>query len=173
MIGTRFLGAAALAASLALGAPAGVAQQSAPAPAPQATPAPTPAAKAPAKAVRKRPTQEERVEARIKALHAELKITPDQEQEWGAVAQVMRDSARNIDELSQKRTTDRSKMSAVDNLRSYQAIADAHADEMNKLVPAFSALYDKMSDAQKKNADMVFNHRQARRTHHAPATKKG
>jgi hypothetical protein len=165
-IGTRFLGAAALAAAFALAAPASFAQQSAPAP--EAAP-PPPAAAAPMKPAHKRTTQEERVEAHIKALHAQLKITPDQEQEWDAVAQVMRDSALTIDQLSQERSTARAKMSAVNNLKSYEAIADAHADEMNKLVPAFSALYDKMSDGQKKNADMVFSHRRAA---HAPAKKK-
>jgi len=157
MIGTRILGATALAAALALGAPYVMAQQASP-------PA---ASSAPAKP---KPTRETRVEARIKTLHAQLKITPDQEDAWNAVAGVMRDSASTIDQLSQQRAKDRTKgMSAVENLKTYQAIADAHADEMNKLVPAFQALYDKMSPAQQKNADAVFNSRGTRR---APAKKK-
>ena len=169
MIGTRLLGAAALVTAFALAAPASFAQQSAPAPAPEASPPPAAAAPAAPAPAHKRTTQEQRVETHITQLHAQLMITPDQEQDWDAVAQVMRDSAKNIDDLSQQRTTARSKMTAIDNLKSYQAIADAHADEMNKLVPALSALYDKMSDAQKKNADAVFNNRRAA---HKPAAKK-
>ena len=81
------------------------------------------------------------------------------------VAQVMRENARAIDELASERSTKRSSMNAVDDLRSYEEITDAHAEELKKLVPAFEALYDKMPDAQKKNADTVFNKRQrARKT---------
>jgi len=47
-------------------------------------------------------------------------------------------------------------MSAVDDLRSYQKLADAHADGLKKLVPAFEALYNTMSQDQKKTADAVF-----------------
>ena len=164
MTGKRMLGASALVAALALGAPLALAQQQMAPAAATAAPAPSTSARTAAK-----PSREARVEARIKTLHAQLKITPDQEQEWGAVASVMRNSASNIDQLSQQRTKDRTSMSAVDNLKSYQGIADAHADEMNKLVPAFSALYDKMSPDQQKNADQVFKPRTAR---HSTTTKK-
>jgi len=161
MIAKRIFGASVFVAALALGAPAGLAQQ-------PAAPSAPPAASAPSKSTAAKPTREQRVEARIKTLHAQLKIAPDQEQDWNAVASVMRDSASSIDQLSQQRSKGRAGMTAVDNLRSYQAIADAHADEMNKLVPAFSALYDKMTPDQKKNADQVFGERRGRR----PAAKK-
>lgn len=156
MIGKRMLGATALAAGLMLGAPLGFSQQAAPSSPPAATAGPSTAAK---------PTREARVEARIKSLHAQLKITPDEEDAWNAVATVMRDSAANIDQLSQQRAKERAAgMSAIDNLKSYQTLAAAHADEMNKLVPAFAALYEKMPPAQQKTADAVFNGRGTRRT---------
>ena len=47
-------------------------------------------------------------------------------------------------------------MSAVDDLETYQKIAQAHADGLQKLVTAFQPVYDSMSDDQKKNADQVF-----------------
>jgi len=100
-----------------------------------------------------------RVEAQIKSLHSQLKITPDQESKWGAVAEAMRDNAASLDELSQQRASMRGKMNAIDDLKNYEAIADAHSDGLKKLVPAFSDLYTSMSDAQKKNADQVFAHR--------------
>jgi glycerophosphoryl diester phosphodiesterase len=106
-----------------------------------------------------------RVEARITALHSQLKITPDQESKWSTVADAMRDNASSLDELAQQRASMRTKMNAVDDLKSYEAIADAHADGLKKLVPAFSSLYGSMSDAQKKNADQVFAHRPATARH--------
>ncbi|HUK60831.1 MAG TPA: Spy/CpxP family protein refolding chaperone [Stellaceae bacterium] len=158
MSAKRILGVGMFSAALALGAPLALAQQQmTPAPAaPSAAPAPSAGSSS---ATAKPSSREARVEARIKSLHTQLKITPGQEQEWGAVADVMRQSASNIDELSQERSKDRTSMTAVDNLKSYQAIADAHADEMNKLVPAFQALYVKMSPDQQKNADQVFQPR--------------
>jgi periplasmic protein CpxP/Spy len=164
MIAKRMLSASVFAAALALAAPLALAQQQmtpvASAPAPSTSPSAKPA---------KPPSREARVEARIKSLHAQLKITSDQEQAWDAVAAVMRESASSIDQLSQQRTKDRASMTAVDNLKSYQAIADAHADEMNKLVPAFQALYEKMSPEQQKNADVAFR---PRTSHRASAAKK-
>ena len=101
----------------------------------------------------------DRVEAHIKSLHDQLKITPAQESQWAAVAQAMRDSASNMQTLIQQRMQNAKTMTAVDDLRSYQTIAQAHLDGLNKLVPAFDTLYASMSDAQKKNADTVFQHR--------------
>ncbi len=159
MIAKRMLGVSVFSGALMLGLPLAVAQQ-------QMTPASPPAAatapSATTTTTAKPSSREARVEARIKSLHAQLKIASGQEQEWGAVADVMRQSAGTIDQLSQQRLKDRANMTAVDNLKSYQAIADAHADEMNKLVPAFAALYAKMTPDQQKNADLVFRPRPRR-----------
>jgi hypothetical protein len=145
--------AAALLGAASL-APAALAQQSTPpqaaAPAPQAA-APAPMA-APA-------SKSARVETRIKLLHTQLKITPDQETKWDAVADAMRDNAAALDQLAQQRAEQRSHMTAVEDLQSYETIADTHADGLKKLVPAFADLYTAMSDTQKKNADRVFGHR--------------
>jgi hypothetical protein len=156
--------AAALVGTALLATPLAASAQQSTAPAPsQAAPAPAPAA--PSATAKKRAARADRVEAHIKSLHDQLKITPDQEQKWSDVAQAMRDNAHAIDQLATERAAKRSSMTAVDDLRSYEAIADAHAQEMKQLVPAFSALYDSMSDAQKKNADQVFARPQrARRT---------
>jgi hypothetical protein len=120
------------------------------APPPGATPAP-PNAPAPAPA--------DRIEARIKSLHDQLQITPAQESEWAAVAQTMRDSANQMKTLINQRMQSAKTSTAVDDLHSYQAIAQAHLDGLKKLVPTFETLYASMSDAQKKNADTVFQHK--------------
>jgi hypothetical protein len=99
---------------------------------------------------------EDRVEKRITNLHARLKITPAQEQEWNQFAQVMRDNARQMDQDYQQRSQRVQEMSALDNMQSYAKIAEAHAQDVQKLVPAFETLYNSMSAEQKHTADQVF-----------------
>ncbi|HEX9461383.1 MAG TPA: Spy/CpxP family protein refolding chaperone [Alphaproteobacteria bacterium] len=98
----------------------------------------------------------ENVEARITELRERLKITPAQMMEWNAVAEAMRDNAQSVRQLAQQRAQNVSAMTAVDDLRSYEHINEAHVEGMKKLLPPFEALYASMSDAQKKNADAVF-----------------
>ena len=100
-----------------------------------------------------------RVEARIKDLHSRLGITSAEEGQWNNVAQVMRDNANTMVSLIQERAGQGSTMTAVEDLKSYAAIAQAHADGVAKFAPAFGALYDSMSDAQKQNADGIFRAR--------------
>jgi hypothetical protein len=104
-------------------------------------------------------THTDRVEARIKELHAKLHITSAQQPQWDAVVQVMRDNAETMDAAIAQRSHDPMAMSAVDDLRSYETIVDAHADGLRKFIPVFQALYDSMSDSQKKNADTFFRGR--------------
>jgi hypothetical protein len=100
----------------------------------------------------------DRVEARIKELHAKLSITPAQEELWGNVTQVMRDNAKTMETLIKARSAHMMAMNAVDDLKSYGEIAEAHADGLKKFIPAFEPLYGSMSDTQKKNADAIFHH---------------
>ena len=108
-----------------------------------------------------RPSRVEHVEARIKELQAKLHITPTQEALWQNVTQIMRDNAQTMDGLTQARTD--KTMTAVDNLQSYSAIVEAHAEGLKKFVPAFEALYASMSDTQKHQADNVFREYRDRR----------
>ena len=100
-----------------------------------------------------------KVEARIKALHAKLHITPAQETQWNALAQVMRENAHAIADLREERAEQAKSMNAVEQLKAYAAITDAQAAGIHKFLPAFQALYDTMSDAQKKTADALFRSR--------------
>lgn len=101
----------------------------------------------------------DRVENRITDLHTRLVITADQEDDWGKLAGVMRDNANTMASLTQARTDKLGGMNAVDDLKSYSEIAQAHADGLQKFTPAFAALYDSMSDEQRKNADAIFRAR--------------
>lgn len=101
----------------------------------------------------------ENVEDRIKHLHDQLKITPQQEAQWSNVAQVMLDNASAVDGAIKDRIAKAAGMTAIDDLRSYQAIVQTHADGLKKLAAAFTPLYSAMPEAQQKNADAVFGHR--------------
>jgi periplasmic protein CpxP/Spy len=119
----------------------------------QATSPAAPSGSAPTKT---RPSPTERVEARIKSLHDHLKITSAQEPQWNAVAQVMRENAQTMDQVIQQRHQTQT-LTAIDDLKAYQAIAQAHLQNVQKLIPPFQALYDTLSPEQKKAADDAFN----------------
>jgi LTXXQ motif family protein len=99
------------------------------------------------------------VEARITALHVELKITQAQEDLWSHVTQVMRDNENTMEALHKARSEQAKTMTAVEDVKSYAEIAGAHADGLQKFVPVFEALYNNMSNEQKKNADTIFGSR--------------
>jgi periplasmic protein CpxP/Spy len=102
------------------------------------------------------------VEARISELHEQLHITPAQESLFRAYADVMRDNAQAMHALFQQRAQD-TDTSAVSRLRWYAQLTAAHAEAVGKLVPVFEALYQSMSDKQKKAADAVFQQLRQRR----------
>jgi len=99
------------------------------------------------------------VEAHIRDLHKKLKITDAQKTQWDALAQVMRSNAQKMADLEKQRTADAKSMTAVDVVKSYSEVIDAHEDGMKKFIPAFEDLYNSMSDAQKKIADSLFRSR--------------
>ncbi len=120
------------------------------------TPAPASPASASAAASGSKATHEERVEHQIGWLHSQLKITSAQEPQWNAFADVMRDNARTMGDLYRQRVAG-SNQSALDDMKQYSAIADAHAQGTKKLVDAFAPLYDSLSPEQKKLADTTFH----------------
>jgi hypothetical protein len=100
------------------------------------------------------------VEARIKDLHKRLHITEAQKPQWDNLTQVMRDNARAMVDLEKQRTAEAQSMNAVDVVKSYESVIEAHEDGMKKFIPPFEALYSTMSDAQKKTADSLFRYRE-------------
>ena len=99
-----------------------------------------------------------RVEERIAYLHTALKITPDQETQWQAFANVMRSNGETMGKLFAARMAE-TNVSALDDMKQYAQIAQAHANDMAKLVGVFEPLYNSFSADQKKVADVVFRER--------------
>jgi protein CpxP len=143
--------AAVVASTFAFGAAA--AQAATPSEGPRATSASGPAtANSDAK-------RDAAVEKHISQLHSTLKITPAQEAQWSEVAATMRENAKEMDKVIDKRAANSATATAVDDLKAYQDIAQTHADGVKKLADSFSGLYSAMSDDQKKAADDAFAHR--------------
>jgi hypothetical protein len=100
------------------------------------------------------------VEARIRDLHKKLHITAAQKPQWDNLTEVMRSNAQAMVDLQKQRASDAQSMSAVDVIKSYESVIEAHEDGMKKFIPPFEALYNTMSDAQKKTADSLFRSRE-------------
>ncbi|HET6460658.1 MAG TPA: Spy/CpxP family protein refolding chaperone [Syntrophales bacterium] len=98
----------------------------------------------------------EQTEARIKQLQSALKITEAQEELWNNLTQVMRENAKEMDALTKERAENVKTMNAVEHLKLHSQITEAHLEQLNKFIPAFEALYDSMSDEQKKTTDTIF-----------------
>ena len=67
---------------------------------------------------------QERVEHRIAELHAQLRITPAEQPQWDQFSQVMRDNARYMDQVFLQRAQEYPTMTAVQNMESYEHIAE-------------------------------------------------
>ncbi|MGH8782619.1 Spy/CpxP family protein refolding chaperone [Paraburkholderia sp.] len=125
-------------------------------PAAPAMSASAPAAKVP---------HEQRVEERIAYLHSQLKITPQQEAQWSTFADVMRGNGQTMGELYRQRGENKN-VSALDDMKQYSEIAQAHADGTKKLVDAFEPLYNGFSPEQKTLADTTFREGGQHRAEH-------
>ena len=111
--------------------------------------------RAPIQLVAAHKTKGETVEQRIEELHKALKITADEETLWTNVAQAMRENATAMDKLFAD-TRAAPPQTAMDDLKVYQQIAQAHVEGLKNLIASFDALYAAMPDAQKKVANNVF-----------------
>jgi hypothetical protein len=99
---------------------------------------------------------EARIDQRISDLQGKLQISAAQKPQWDHFTQIMRENAREMDKIFQARIQGMDNMNAEQNMKSYASIAQHHAQDVERLVPAFDALYAKMSESQKKTADQVF-----------------
>jgi hypothetical protein len=99
------------------------------------------------------PAQPQNVEANIASLHQRLQITPAQEAQFSAVANVMRQNARAEASAPQSPPAN---ASAVDQLRAEIQYDEVELAGMKRLLPALEALYATLSPAQRQTGDVVF-----------------
>jgi protein CpxP len=105
------------------------------------------------------------VEQHIQDLQTKLQITPQQKAQWDRFTAVMRENAQDMDKLYQARAQAIDSMNAEANMKSYAEMAEHHAQDVRRLVPAFDTLYASMSSSQKQTADQVFREDAMRANH--------
>jgi periplasmic protein CpxP/Spy len=126
----------------------------------------------PAAAQQPNETMQNLAERRISDLHSRLHITADQSPQWDQFAQIMRQNATEMDQSNQQRAEKLGSMSAVDNMQSFAQLEQQRAQAMQRLVPAFQALYATLSDQQKATADQLFrNYASSARARHQAAAR--
>jgi protein CpxP len=92
------------------------------------------------------------VEQEVTELRDRLHITPAQQPQFDAFAEILRKNAQELDALMQQKAP---KANAVDDMRFYLQFTEAQAEGLKRLLPAFQALYNGLSDQQKRAADAV------------------
>lgn len=95
-------------------------------------------------------------EARIKQLKSALTITEDQEELWTSFTQVMRENAKDMDAVTKAKAENSKTMNSVERMKFHSQVTEAQLTHMKKLIPPFEALYDSLSDEQKKITDNIF-----------------
>jgi hypothetical protein len=93
-------------------------------------------------------------------LHERLRITPAQEPLWASLTQVMRDNATALSPLRREQFQARQGGNSIELLSAGERLDVAQLDGLRKFIAAYQALYDSMSDEQKKIADFVFRRSQ-------------
>jgi hypothetical protein len=93
------------------------------------------------------------VETDIASLRRKLQITPAQEAQFDAVANVMRGNARAEATGSHPPPAN---ASAVDDLRAEIQYEEMEVAGLKRLLPALEALYGSLSPAQRQAADAAF-----------------
>jgi len=129
--------------------------------APQATQGNAPAATAQGAPRR---TMSEMVDQRIADMRSQLHITHAQEPQWARFAAVMRSNARALDRAYRRRGERLDSMSALENIESYARIERRRAMDVQRLVPAFHALYASLTPEQRHAADELFRERAEQRS---------
>ena len=95
------------------------------------------------------------VDARIAALRAGLRLTPDQEKIWAAVESAMRDLAKQRGEVRERMRQARRSGDAIQRLR---ATADAMSERsagLKRLADASEPLYRSLDEGQKRRLNML------------------
>lgn len=113
-------------------------------------------------------------DARVAALHAGLKLTPDQEKLWPPVEDAMRNLAkvrRDQREARRGRDHDPVTEAAPDAIRARADALAARSDALRKLADASQPLYATLDPAQKQRAAMLSRpmragHHPGRHRHH-------
>ncbi len=95
-------------------------------------------------------------EARIKMLQTAIKVTPEQQGVWSNLTLVMRDNAKELDNMIKDKSELTKNMTALEAMKFHSQVTESRLEQQKKLIPVFESLYTSMSDEQKKITDTIF-----------------
>jgi hypothetical protein len=93
-------------------------------------------------------------------LHERLRIKAAQEPLWASLTQVMQDNATALAPLVREQFQARQGGNSIEMLSAGEKLDAEQLDGLRKFIAAYQALYESMSDEQKKIADFVFRRSQ-------------
>src|SRR3981189_3411800 len=104
-----------------------------------------------AKAAAPAPSGGSEIDRDIADLRKQLKITPQQEPQFNAFAEVMRSNAQELD-AQMRQASPNQNPNAVETLKQAQQLTETQAAGLKRLVPALPALHASLSGPPKKAA---------------------
>ena len=93
---------------------------------------------------------------RVRELHDRLRITDAEQPQWRAFADAMMENARHMASLHAEQG-DAIPPSAPADMRQYAAVAQAHAEDTQRLLAPLEQLYAVMTPDQRRVADETFH----------------
>ena len=91
------------------------------------------------------------VDARIAALRTGLRLTPEQEKNWPAVEEAVRELARQRAQVAAQRRENRQRRAdPIERLRARADIMSKRAEGLKRLADAAEPLYRSLDDGQKR-----------------------
>ncbi|HSU06949.1 MAG TPA: Spy/CpxP family protein refolding chaperone [Acetobacteraceae bacterium] len=99
---------------------------------------------------------EQMTHQRLSQLYDNLRITPNQQPAWNRFAQSSLQNASALEQLYRQRRDSMQSMDAVQNLNAFARIQTQQAQDLQRLVPEFQALYTVLSPQQRQTADQMF-----------------
>lgn len=94
-------------------------------------------------------------EGRVAFLKAELAISDAQEKAWDAYAEALKTNMQSMHEMRKTMMAARAGKTPVERLDARVSAMESRVKSLKEIKPALSALYDSLSDDQKKKADAL------------------
>ena len=108
------------------------------------------------------------VDARIAALRAGLRLTPEQEKNWPAVENAMRDLAKQRGEAKERSREARRSDDPIGRLRAAADAMGARSAGLKRLADASEPLYRSLDEAQKRRLNMLTRQAMGMGMQHGP-----
>jgi len=104
------------------------------------------------------PSKEDRTaffEAHVAAIHAGLRLTPDQERLWGPVESAIRDMARQMSERHDQRQVEAAPANPIERMARMGDMASARGQTMSRVAEMARPLYAALGDDQKRRLHIL------------------